>query len=251
MIDRQLLVSLFRFPAPTGQEAVFRAFVYELLRAWGVPSVLDGAGNLHSAPRPGLPLLVAHLDTAQTAADAALAPHIVYDENWPDRLTGLPKTVIRGQGAIGADDKAGVYLILDLLRSGLGSQFDFLFTVGEERHLAGARFYAAQRDWSKVPYCLVLDMWGDGNVVCAQRRFGSARFERDLLALDPDWETHSGFESGSDAEVLRHFVCTANLSVGYHRQHKPDEYLDVASLEKSLDYVKLILSTLKGAYRKV
>jgi len=141
------LEALLAIPGPSGHEAEVAAYVRARLLEAGVPQAAmrdDGAparmpdpadcGNLvvdvgeGRGPRR---MLVAHLDTVPGAVGVRFARE-------DDRI------VVREGGALGGDDRCGVAAILAAFLSmrAQGSvlrPLRLLFTVGEERGVAGAR----------------------------------------------------------------------------------------------------------------
>lgn len=92
-----------------------------------------GAGSGDAGERPAL-LFCAHLDTVPLAAPVE---PVVRDGFWENT----------NEGILGADNKAAVAVLLALARrahrEGTPVELELLFTVGEERALAGARAFDA------------------------------------------------------------------------------------------------------------
>ncbi len=141
---RDRLVALCAVPSPSGEErAIVEALAAEL-RAWGLAvreddaaaAVGGAAGNLIAelpGGRPERVVLNAHIDTVPLVPGEPLGPVVDGD-------------VVRSTGRqiLGADDKAGVAIVLevvDALRVRPAAERPTLlvvFTVGEERGLRGA-----------------------------------------------------------------------------------------------------------------
>ena len=141
---RDRVVALCTIPSPSGDErAIVDALTTELV-AWGLAvreddaaaAVGGAAGNLIAelpGGRPERVALNAHVDTVPLVPGEPLAPVV-------------DRTVVRtnGRQILGADDKAGVAIVLevvDTLRTRPMEERPTLlvvFTVGEERGLRGA-----------------------------------------------------------------------------------------------------------------
>jgi tripeptide aminopeptidase len=141
---RDRLVALCAVASPSLAEAAVAAAVRAELEGWGLAVVEDGAGaalggdsgNLIAelpGGRPERVVLNAHLDTVPPVPGVPLAPvvagHVVRTD---------------GRQILGADDKAGVAVVLELLRALRDAPFErrptavAVFTVAEERGLRGA-----------------------------------------------------------------------------------------------------------------
>ncbi|MBI2415677.1 MAG: M20/M25/M40 family metallo-hydrolase [Candidatus Kerfeldbacteria bacterium] len=136
---------LVKISSPSGSEAVIRKVMITQLRQLGVKITVDHAGNvigrlagygqLKSAPPY---LLSAHLDTVQPCSKVKPV---------------VRGSVIMSDGStiLGADDKAGLSIIIEVLQQ-LHDQpvahlpLEIVLTVGEETYTAGAR----QLDISKL-----------------------------------------------------------------------------------------------------
>ena len=141
---RERLVRLCATPSPSLAEHEVAALVRAELEGWGVRVREDGAGaalggttgNLIGelpGGRPERVLLNAHLDTVPLVPDVPLAPEV-------------DGTVVRsgGRQILGADDKAGVAVVLALIEALRAAPPEHrptlvaVFTVAEERGLRGA-----------------------------------------------------------------------------------------------------------------
>jgi tripeptide aminopeptidase len=151
----ELFVELCRIESPSGSEGACARRVTQELHGLGLDVSQDGSGNLLAriagqaaadvaadglaaqafggedrSRTPGCLLLCAHLDTVP--AQAPIEPVLVDD--------GLES---RNEGILGADNKAAVAVLLmlarRLVREPAPLDVQLLFTVGEERMLAGAQ----------------------------------------------------------------------------------------------------------------
>lgn len=154
-IDRDRLlrtfIDLVKIDSPPGQEAPALAYVRRVLDELGLESSADDAGNIYcplAGRGPAQPWLLvnAHVDTVQPT---------------PNIKVAIADGVVRTDGStiLGADDKAGVAAILEVVRLLRASAvahapLDLLFTVGEEIGLVGAKAVDFSRLTAKVGVCL-------------------------------------------------------------------------------------------------
>ncbi len=150
---------LCRIASPSGSERACAERIKAELRALGLEVHEDDAGTRAGADcgnllaripgddpgtgvRRGL-MLCAHMDTVPLAAP--LEPQL-RDGAWENM----------GEGILGADNKAAIAVILALARrthtSGSPVDLELLFTISEERGLAGARAFDARQLRSEIGY---------------------------------------------------------------------------------------------------
>jgi len=143
MIDTERLVACFmelvRIDSPSGQEQAVGDRVLGWLRELGVAAERDAIGNvLGRLDGRGEPFLLnAHLDTVVpgNGVQPVLADGVIKSD---------------GRTVLGGDDKAGVAIILEVLRTARDKgltlpPLDILFTVQEEVGLRGAKAFDARR----------------------------------------------------------------------------------------------------------
>jgi hypothetical protein len=189
---------------------------------------LDGAkhcgeGKQRFLYRPGLRedrvLLVAHADTVWDCG----RQEIVYENG-----------IIRNkQGGLGADDRAGcaiVWLLRDLGHS-------LLIVDGEESGRQGSRWLMeANADLrneinNKHNFVIEFDRRNGKDYKCYD--VGTPEFRKYIEAMTNYVE--SDRHSYTDICTLCRKVPGANLSVGYHNEHKEQEYLVVKEWQHTLD----------------
>jgi tripeptide aminopeptidase len=128
----QTLVELVGLPSTSGQEAHVRAYLEQYLALLGLKTQVDGAGNLIATLEgEGTPLLLnAHMDRVPPGLghQPILRDGVLYSD---------------GNTNLGADDAAGITIILEVLRRAIEQRLPMpplviLFTVQEETGLCGA-----------------------------------------------------------------------------------------------------------------
>ena len=180
--------------------------------------------------------LVAHMDTVFPIP----ADEVFYDRE---------KNVMWSPEGLGADDRAGVFIILQIIRKGLRPHI--ILTTDEEIGCVGAS--AVIEDYPNHPfkelnYLIQLDRRGSNDCVfydCDNRDFvkyiESFGFVEtigtfsDISIICPDWQ-----------------VAGVNLSVGYRDEHSTSEILYIQSLKRTLNRtIKMLLDKKSKAYEFV
>lgn len=128
----ELLEGYFRqlaaVDSPSGQEQGLSRLMTDLLAARGFAVASDQAGNILARRGDSEPLLLCcHLDTVESTAGLVV-----------ERKGEWLKS--SGQSILGADDKAGLAVLLAVLeRQKEGPAVEVLLTAGEERGMVGSR----------------------------------------------------------------------------------------------------------------
>jgi len=250
----ELFCRLVRIPSPTGSEKQMAAYVAEYLRGLGLDCTADEAhrhceaecGNLFAfvpANTPGKPviLLNAHLDTV--VHDGEIEP-VLED----DCLRSAGDTIL------GADDKAGVALILLAVRRLLEQNLPhgdlwLVFTVAEETGLWGAQHldFARLDPWpamgfvldggrqpgkmtTAAPSAASLDVTIAGRAahagVCPEQGISAVQVAAQAVAalqlgrLDPETTANVGTISGGSARNIVPDHCALQAEARSHSEAK-------------------------------
>ena len=169
--------------------------------------------------------LVAHMDTVFKTP----AIDVFYDRE---------KNVIWSPEGLGADDRAGIFAIMTLIRKGLRPHV--VFTTDEEIGAAGAIELAYEEcPFKDLRFVIQLDRRGPNDCVfydCANREFVDYIEQfgfveaigtfTDICLLCPEWG-----------------VAGVNLSVGYRDEHSVSEVLFVGHLLDTIAKVEKILTS--------
>lgn len=249
MLDRyeadrwaESLTQLLNVPGVSGQERYIRQIVRARLKPLADDLFVDRAGNVCATIRMGggpVVLLCAHMD--------------VYSEIAVDQRIVREGTVLSSShGILGADDRAGIAVILEVCRRIRETNFrgtlKVAFTVQEEVGLVGARKLDAAF-LEDVNAAIVADRRGTRDIVTSCRgaipfcraSYGE-RFEQAGAAAGmPDWQVASG--GSSDAAVLaeQFGIETVNLSVGYRNEHTDQESLDYLAAYQTVKLIETAL----------
>ena len=167
-------------------------------------------------------LLVAHVDTVHFG----MPETIYHDEN---------KGCLWSPDGLGADDRAGVWGIMEILHRGYRPWV--LFTDEEETGGHGATQATKMWDAPDVRLLVQLDRMNDKDAVWYDCDNGKA--ER--------WVNKHGFKTAqgsfSDISILcpDWHIAGVNLSIGYYRQHTTAEHLSLPEAEATIDKVCTML----------
>ena len=164
--------------------------------------------------------LVAHLDT-------------VWEDNPPKYTFFDPfKNVMWSPNGLGADDRAGVIAIFEIIRTGLRPHI--IFTTDEEIGALGAEELASiQCPFKDLRYMIELDRRGRND--CVFYDCESKPFQNYINTFG--FETAIG--SFSDISMLcgAWQVCGVNLSIGYYNEHTQRELLFLTTMYNTITRV--------------
>lgn len=184
----------------------------------------DGAGNLHVDTRlnsSNKTLFVAHVDT-------------VHRDQGPNKIRKTDTHWHADGAPLGADDGAGVAMLMHLLHAGVPAYY--IFTQGEECGGIGAKWLADnwQEGLAKFDRAIAFDRRGIDSVIthqgygrCCSDAFAEALSTAlnadDTLMYLPD-NTGVYTDTAEFTDIIPE--CT-NISVGYANEHSDRESLDV------------------------
>ena len=182
-------------------------------------------------------LLNAHLDTVEQIEESRI---IVKDGNiWTS-----------SEGILGADDRAGVNVIMAILKTLQPNDFNgtlkIIFTVEEEIGLVGAKEVNESFLWN-VDMAFVIDRRGTNDIVTHNysQEFCSAEFGRSLERIahsnmQGKWRVVKG--GSSDTTIwASQGIQSVNLSTGYLHEHTDFEQLDVEASYNTYVFVNEVL----------
>ncbi|TCS84491.1 M20/M25/M40 family metallo-hydrolase [Tepidibacillus fermentans] len=232
------LEKLLSINGRSGEEEV-RQYVKEQLMEKVDHLTVDHSGNIlaqktyRSGKGPTI-LLSAHLD--------------LVEELEKDREIIKDGTIwSSNKGILGADDRAGVAVLLEMAKrletSNFNGKVKYIFTVEEEMGLLGAKSVNEYFLWD-VDVAIVIDRRGTGDIVVSAGSYFSFCHKNygeffEKVAKDKGlngWKTTPG--GSSDTKVwAENGIQSVNLSAGYMNEHTEDETLDV---EACYNVVKLL-----------
>lgn len=163
--------------------------------------------------------LVAHMDTVFSSP----AKEIFYDRQ---------KNVIWCPDGLGADDRAGVFAIIQIIRRGYRPHI--IFTTDEEKGAIGASVLAQSKcPFNDLRYMIELDRRGSNDCVfydCNNSTF---------INYIEEFGFAEAIGSFSDISVLMEewMVAGVNLSIGYRDEHSVSEVLFVEHMLNTINRV--------------
>lgn len=155
---------------------------------------------------------------------------------------------VKVAGCLGADDGAGVWLMLKMIEAKIPG--GYIFHRGEECGGQGSKaMLSKEAEWvKKFTACVAFDRAKDfevittqGGQICASQDYGVALSNAltwPEMAIKYETSTLGSF---TDSKTYRGIVSECvNVAVGYYHQHNTDEYLDYGHLYALLDRIKTV-----------
>ncbi|MBA4420308.1 MAG: hypothetical protein C0391_04100 [Anaerolinea sp.] len=248
-----VLETLLLFPGKSGNEELIRAYVLCVLKTMNVHYWQDDFGNVLGYKRYGegpAILLSAHLDIYDEIPSNS---HLINDGSvWR-----------RNIGILGADDRAGVAIIInildDLRLNGFSGTIKFALTVQEEIGQIGAE-HIDKAFFDDVDYAISLDRKGNCDIVTKSKRnqleycseeYGKV-FEQTSIYLGHNIFNYKMTNGGvSDLRIWSALgIPSVNLSIGYYNEHTDSEYLCINEWQRLHDLVLRALEKLMWEYRQ-
>lgn len=168
--------------------------------------------------------LVAHMDTVFPRP----AQDIYYDR---------VKNVIWSSDGLGADDRAGIFAILHILRKGLRPHI--ILTTDEEKGAMGAfELSKTNHPFKDLRYIIQLDRRGSNDCVFYDC------YNEDFIEYVEEFGFAEAIGSFSDISVIcpAWKVAGVNLSIGYQDEHSIAEVLFVSQMFATIDRVIKMLT---------
>ena len=229
------------------KEREFHAWLLAKLKTMGHKPVLLAEQCitvvLGDAP---ISLFSCHIDTVHSMGESALNG-LVYDAamghialDVMDRPKNMPRSVPdpMAGSCLGADDGAGVWLMLQMIEAGIPG--GYIFHRGEELGGIGSKAVLLKNQgWlSQWKHAIAFDRPRDFEVIthqggqrCCSDEFGEALAKAINTAVPGLMYETSSRGVFTDTKVYRSVIpeCT-NIGVGYYDQHSNREYLDFKHL---------------------
>jgi len=240
-----LLLQLLAVPSPSRREERMVAFLAEHVRRCGIEHcgqlVSDEWSNVCIRKgRAGIvPCVAAHIDTVfpQGRIKVLQQDNIIFGVDEQGRRAG-----------IGADDKAGVFVCLELLER--FDDFTVVLFASEEIGSVGARH--APKQWFRdAGYVIEFDCPGRGLV--SYSAGGTRLFANDgefirtaVRVMQTHGLTRWQHHPFTDVTVLRRRfgISCLNLSCGYHNWHSPTEFVELAEVKAAVDAGEALIHAL-------
>ena len=234
-VGLDVLKKMYTIHSPSGREDSLGEFLKNVLTEFGIPHVVGKQGEIYNI-HPNRPLLCAHMDQVQRTRCAFTVQYYNF-------IYGMGG---HRQAGLGADDKNGIWIILNLIKR-FGDKVSFLFSTMEE---VGGMTDSFMKELGKdvtdtIPYALIFDRKGKGDIIGVKNDYCGPDFEADLKEIGEEFGYAPTTGVWSDCDHISNYVPCVNLSCGYYDAHSDEEYTNVNELINSLDFGVKILETLE------
>lgn len=241
---KQQLVELLNIHGVSGNEKPVRDYLEPILTVLMDETIIDNYGNLLGVLKCGTGdgatvLLSAHMDTVRgVKADKKLVERDgIFTAELPDG----------SRGVLGADDRAGIAIILTALRNlpkSFNGKIKVAFSREEEIGCIGAD-KIPMSFLKDVDLAIVVDRRGNRDIVVGcDVAFCSDNvgifFEHVSEVADMDWQCVEGGVSDAMSFSSRG-INSVNLSAGYQNEHTVNEFVSVFNMQ---DTTRLITQTI-------
>jgi tripeptide aminopeptidase len=140
--------------------------------------------------------------------------------------------VIKGTHNMGADDKVGIFIALELYKT-FGNKISLLFTIQEETGGWGSESF----DKSLIKdntYCVVPDRYGTSDIIGYNNDYCTKEFE-DIVAYHLNiFGFYPATGVRCDADKLQSSINCINISCGYYQHHTDQEYVDWSATKNTI-----------------
>ena len=241
----ELLKKLYKIISKSGMEDTIKSFVLDCLVDVQMSITTDEIGNLFitKGEAESYPCVAAHLDEIHSPCEreVVIDGDIIYTV---DRLWN--------RVGCGADDKNGLWVILNLLKS--EPVLKVALFVQEERdgELAGCRGARAcdLSFFDDVKYVIECDRKGASDVVSigkGETLLCDSNFIPQSILKKYGYKMVKGGKTDVvELKVRGLNIPVCNVSCGYYDAHKNSEYTRFSELEHCLAFVREILMTKKS-----
>jgi len=231
LLVQPLLYKILKTKRPTGDLKQNIQFTTWLLKKNGIRGyIFDAMGNItvdvpNTDGTPSRIAFTCHTDTV----DNKIGDNTLHIS--PDGFVS-----VLGGGVLGADDGAGMYILMEMILEQVPGRYIFFAT--EEQGRIGSQAYAMP---DHIKICISFDRKGTDNLITHQmgERGCSDAFANSLIAeLAQQGLPFVKDPTGSFTDSYSFFTKVPeciNLSCGYYNQHTKQEKLDVKFVEDLLD----------------
>ncbi len=231
----ELLKTLYWIHSPSGFENGIQGFIRQYLYTNGIKFFVDDYNQTFNFDNKDRPLIIAHAD------QVSFEPLTKLKENG---------VIIKGDSNIGADDKNGIWILLNLLKE--DPFLNFCFSNKEEVNGdIDSVLYYEKESIDTIPYCLVFDRTGSSDIIGSWNGYCTDEFEDKISGVGKDFGFKPGIGTFSDCDEISDYLNCVNLSCGYYKAHTKDEYTIKSHLLNSLQFGKEIIKKVHGPFKHV
>ena len=225
----EILKDLYKINSRSGSEGNISLYVQDLLSSLKLD--FSVVRNQIFNVRPNTILLVAHLD--QVGSSPIFE---VYEKNG----------ILFAEDNLGADDKNGVWIILNLIKE-FKDQVSFIFSTGEE---AGCdidevlELPDVSTALDNIYFGLIFDREGNTDIIGAQNGYCEEDLQSALSKIGRVFNYSPNLGLFSDCDILSVYsIPCVNISCGYYNSHTAWELTIIKDLENALEFGRAILLT--------
>lgn len=242
-LNLPLLEELCLINSPSGLEFPMTTYIINYCyQIKGIQYKIDKVGNLFitkntTSPKT-YPCLIAHMDEIH---NLNIPRKIMLKNNLIWAVTEDTKQPC----GLGADDKFGICIILQLLK--ILPDIKVCFTVQEESYGIGAIEAQLNSEFfSNIRFMIEPDRRGNSDIIVETNclKIASDEFLEDISDLLQKYKYKPAIGTFTDIGVLKKTVNVSaiNLSCGYYKEHTSREYGHLNELEKCLNLIYDIIN---------
>lgn len=241
---KELLKQLYLLRAYSGFEDPIRNFITAFLDQLHIPYV-NYNGNILGFNHPGAPLFSAHMDMVNTegyklqAGENRVSGDYVFTIDSETCIRLYRDKDKKVQTSLGADDKNGIWVILNLLKR--KKKINFAFCHSEEVGGTGSLQIVQDAECAKFieqcKYGIIIDRRNAHDIIGYQNEYCVAlddRLEKFAEENGYQYKTTSG--SISDADRFSTLLECVNISCAYYDPHSSRENTNLNELWNTLQF---------------
>jgi len=236
----KLLKKLYLIHSPSRSELRMSRFIQRTLIKMGIQDFNVDSNNQIYRLIPDTPLISAHMDQVPMSKKLKNVETV--------RKKG--RTIIVGDGNLGADDKNGVWILLKILEK-MKNKISFIFSTEEE---VGGNIRELLKDNEKIvkklKYAIVFDRRNSGDIIGTLNYYCTEKFQDKLKEIGKKYKFKSARGTVSDANPISEYISCVNLSCGYYEPHTNKEYTVFEELINSLKFGIDILKNINIKFDK-
>lgn len=240
---KENLLTLLKINGVSGEEAEIRNWLYSSLDSHVDELFIDRRGNLIGNKKIGTGkgatiMLSAHMDTVRGVKKGK----VIIDKG------EIVIAKYNGRRAIlGADDRAGIAIILEVLNNipeSFNGNIKLAFTVSEEVGSAGADSID-DSFFNDVDLAIVVDRKGNRDIVVGYDvPFCSDEvgffMENVSKSIGMDWKCVKTDELSDASVFANNNVNTVNVSAGYENEHTINEFVSVVNMKDTVELIRQV-----------
>jgi len=228
----KILKEMYMINSASGNENELQIYIRKQLDSIGIEYYIDKYNQTYNLNHKHKPLVSAHADQVGTK---------------PLRWIKESNDKIYSHDNLGADDKNGVFIVLELLKK--YPNLNFILSNQEEVGGLCDKLLEQNKDKLKsIPYGLIFDRKGNGDIIGTGNQYCCEEFEQDLEAVGEDFGYKANIGVWSDADTISDYISCVNLSCGYYNAHTANEYTIKSEVINCFDFSCEIINKITKRY---